>query len=238
MKNQFLRFKNLSVLTIILIVISSFNIHDNLACEVYNKIMTKYNTAVLLDLKFNLNTSGDGNSPEKINNCRIIKNGSQYYTKIDNSEVICVKPLAIQLDHQEKKIYIDYYTEMGNLLEFASYKALLNKPDLFKLIRVSDQINKLTINTNDYSIPQLEIEYNPITFEIKKYTSFHQEQAMYGNDKTIKSKITCNYLSQSLSNKSKNYDIFNLEQYIIASNNNYKASVKYKNYKVINYTNK
>ncbi len=229
--NYFAKF--LCMAAIIVSSLFSLSFVNTDAASVYQAIIKRYNSAKTLDVKFSVLVKGDETSDENMVGCRIAKSGTNYYSKVGQSEVINIQPYSIQIDHQDKRVYVSDYQVMPDFMELSAYKQVLKSPSASKLRSNSATSSTLTIKTGDFTTPMVEITYDPVSFNIQQYVTYHQEMAEYGDDRVLKSSISCTYDKQLVSDEAKAFPEHNFNNYLVKKGGKYHLTSKYKAYQLI-----
>jgi hypothetical protein len=192
-------------------------ISDDGAKEKYLAIIKKYSDAVSIDLTYNLNISSDGNPPNEIRNCRYLKAGMAYMSSIDDITIIGVPPYVLQLDAANKTIHIGEFVPLPSVFTAPGVQILLDRPELFSLVKETELIHRINIETEDFTLNRISIQFNPLSNEVLEYSTNHQEEIAYGESQIIKSTYRSIYTKQMYSSDSLSFSELNVSNYITRS---------------------
>lgn len=186
---------------------------DRTAMEAYNGILAKYDTSKSLDLTYDLHILAEGEEAMHIKNCRYMRAGKAYYSKIEDITIVGLPPYVLQLNTKQKVVHVAPYTPLPSVFTAPGLQLLMEHPERFTLQNVSARQNQISIQTGDFSLNAIRLTYNALTNEIEEYTTEHQEEAAYGEFRIIKSQYRSTLTSQQFSADSLAYDELRLSNY-------------------------
>lgn len=223
----------MKLLVILLLLIGSTLTNDDKAGLAYQSIINKYNKAKSLFVSFDMLFYNNSKLiTDQIKGCKVIKESEKYFVKIGDNEVILVKPYTINIDREEKIIYVDNYIAVPSILNLIKIDDLIKNYKI-KLVQETSNRHYLDFNIKDGELKKMRIYFNPINFEIIKYVADYSILNEYGIDEYENHKLEIVYGNQkiSLTNES-NYSELNLNQYINKKNGVLSLTEKFKSFKL------
>jgi hypothetical protein len=210
---------------------------DESGAAQYRKILEKYNTTEDIRIKFSMFIQSEQAPDEWIRDCEIIKLNDKYYSQINGVTIIGCPPYAIQVDQTNKTLVLSPFEHLPNILNLNLADELEKIENNFRIEQLSNNLNKLHINTGDFAISKIEIVYDSNSYEIKNYKAYMQDMTEFGEEKVIQSSIDCQYHFQTFSKTGIDSSLLNISNYIKVSDNSFKVVDAYSNYQVVNLIN-
>ena len=203
--------------------------------EVFMSILKKYNSSVSFSTELDINYYENGviDVESTMKRCKIIKSGDKYYSRFGDIEIINVEAYMINVDKQEKQIYIADFQEIPNVLSlpevmdtYADYS--------FKVSVDSNNTNKLKIGVHQNNVRSIEMSYNPKTYQLIKTVIHYEVADEYENNKIDKTDVEVIYRNQLFSDKITNAKEFKVASYFTIDGTMIKPSSTYSTYSIVN----
>ncbi|MGQ0829218.1 MAG: hypothetical protein ACT4ON_12590 [Bacteroidota bacterium] len=190
-----------------------------------------------VDVLFNTYVIGEGPKPRKSAKCRIAKDGTNYYYRQLNSEILLTNKFSINIDHYNKIMVVKPTEKTNNNYESkVSLSIVLDSLFLLyktvKVEKISSDKNKLTFEIKKGDLKKCEVVYNSRNYLVENLKSYYNNPVKLEDNKDhyVYTEVAYSNYSPQVKNK----DLyFNHTNYFKQENKKIVLQPKYQDYQLV-----
>jgi len=192
------------------------------AMEMYRKVCALYANSPGMDLRFKMLYYYDKEktASEIIDNCRAIRSAESAYSRYGKVELLYQKPYSINVDNEQKIIYLDQYLDMRQLIQIPEPKALEELNAKFLLVNIQGNLNRILILPKDGELKSVSVDFDINTLYIKRYEINYETEAEFGVNIKKHFRLEIQFTEQKFFNSPRQFPEFNYSRFIKKGTNN------------------